>query len=298
MIKSKALRAGDVKDIRPYKRDTPLYTLMYAASAIKRKSLRAGDVKGIRGRAGRYACSLELVPYLEIDFFISEPLHLCGLLQAHGHHLSFMVLLTLCQHSDRTHLLTHTRVALRREDEGELRGAGDKHRRRTRWETPLSAGSVEKHCYQALHSWHSWACCKKEKGATPLGASVAQGRRRNALGHERAMQQAIIGQARAKCGTSSGGNTSSLVTVKFNKRGGGEGKPHAKTLAIVVGGAFFVSDASELPTFRSCTRVRARERSECFTFCAPVTLGTVHCLDSLPRISHPFATGGLAYAKT
>jgi hypothetical protein len=32
----------------------------------------------------------------------------------------------------RRHPLTHTRVALRREDEGELRGAGDKHRRRTR----------------------------------------------------------------------------------------------------------------------------------------------------------------------
>ena len=109
----------------------------------------------------------------------------------------------------------------------------------------------------------------------------------------------MIGQARAKCGTSSGRNTSSLVTVNFNNRGGGQrGKPHAKTLAIVVGRAFFVSDASELPTFRSCARVRARERSDYFSFCAPVTLRTAHCLDSLPRISHPFATGGLAYAKT
>lgn len=79
--------------------------------------------------AGRLACSLERVPYLEIDFFISEPLHLCGLLHAHGHDLSFMVLLTLCQHFTSAHL---HRPALRREDEGELRGAGDKHRRWTR----------------------------------------------------------------------------------------------------------------------------------------------------------------------
>jgi hypothetical protein len=133
-----------VKGIRPYQHDTPSYTLMYAAYAIKRKALRAGDVKGIRGRAGRYACSLELVPYLEIDFFISEPLHLCGLLQARGYNVSFMVLLSLCQHLDRTHPLTYTRDALRREGEGELRGAGDNHRRRTRVEDTSFGGKRRK----------------------------------------------------------------------------------------------------------------------------------------------------------
>ena len=101
--------------------------------------------------------------------------------------------------------------------------------------------------------------------------------------------RSMIGQARAKCGTSSGGNTSSLDTVNFNIGGGQRGKPHAKTLAIVVGGAFFVSDASELPTFRSCTRVRAREPIESFPFRAPVTLHTAPCLDSSRTLSQPQA---------
>jgi hypothetical protein len=81
---------------------------------------------------------------------------------------------------------------------------------------------------------------------------------------------------RVKASLSDHGARASTLRDKATAAGKGRrGKPHAQTLAIVVGRAFFVSNASQLPAFRSCAGMEARGRED-LTIRKPHAPGKTH----------------------